>query len=138
MPEGGQQKSFSKRLFGRGNTAYTEQAYFYGAGLFLRSCRRRPVSTEKAYFYGAGLFLRRAGLFLRSRPISTTSRPVSTEQAYFYDEQAYFYGAGLFLRSRPVSTEQAYISTKSVRVFKNEKMCPLWATVRSTRRTILE
>ena len=39
----------------------TEQAYFYGAGLFLRS---RPISTEQAYFYEAGPILYRESMHI--------------------------------------------------------------------------
>ena len=52
------------------------------------------------------------------------------EQACFHGTGLFLRRAGLLLRSRLVSTEQAYISIKSVLVFKNEKTCPLWATVK--------
>ena len=45
----------------------TEEADFYGGGIFLR---RRHISTEEAGFYGGGIFLRR--------------KLISMEEAYFY------------------------------------------------------
>ena len=86
--------------------------HFYGGGQFLRS---RAISTEEADFYGGGLFnFYGVGQFLRRKLIST-------EEAYFYGarqflqsraistEEADFYGGGLFLRSRAISisTEEA-------------------------------
>ena len=68
----------------------TEEAHFYGGGLFLR---RRLISTEEAYFYGGGSFLRR--------------RLISTEEDHFY-------GGGSFLRRRLISIVGSFVGRRSV------------------------
>ena len=74
-----------------------EQAYFYGAGLFLQS---RTISMEQAYLYGGGLF--------------PWSSHISTKQAYFVQRKhAHFYGASMFPWSSLTSVEHSHISAEN-------------------------